>query len=75
MIGLFFPVLASALQMCQSDAAGETAVLLVGCVTAATRLTNGLKYREKRDHYRIYCEEMKRKLIVKVFYRHYNTNA
>lgn len=63
MIGLFFPVFASALQMCQSDAAGVAAVLLMGVVTAATGLTNGLKYREKWEHYRMYCEEMKREII------------
>ena len=62
-VGLFFPVLASALQMCHSAVSGIVAVLLMGCVTAATGLTNGLKYREKWEHYRKYCEEMKREII------------
>ena len=63
LVGLFFPVFASALQMCHSDVSGIAAVLLMGCVTAATGLTNGLKYREKWEHFRKYCEEMKREII------------
>lgn len=63
LVGLFFPVFASMLQTCHSETAGTLAVLLMGCVTAATGLTNGLKYREKWEHYRKYCEEMKREII------------
>lgn len=63
LVGLFFPVFASMLQMCSSEIGGIIAVLLLGCVTATTGLTNGLRYREKWEHYRKYCEEMKSEII------------
>lgn len=62
-VGLFFPVITSGFQMCYSKISGIVTVVLMGCVTAATGLTNGLKYREKWEHYRKYCEEMKREIV------------
>lgn len=59
LVGLFFPVLTSALQLCTGKNVGIITVFLMGCVTATTGMTNGLKYREKWEHYRKYCEEMK----------------
>lgn len=59
LVGLFFPVITSALQLCTYEEVRIITVSLMGCVTATTGMMNGLKYREKWEHYRKYCEEMK----------------
>ena len=56
---LGLPIITAALQFGEGIIFRIMVVILLGSVTAVTGMTNGMKLREKWEHYRKYCEEMK----------------
>lgn len=59
---LWVPLLAAAFQVSENSVLKSILVILMGSVTIATGMTNGMKLREKWEHYRKYCEETKREI-------------
>lgn len=58
-VGLFMPLLASALQFGEGVGARLVAVVLMGSVSVSTGFLSGMKIHEKWEHNRKYCERMK----------------
>lgn len=56
---LGLPIITAALQFGEGFVFRIMVVILLGSVTAITAMTSGMKLREKWEHYRKYCEEMK----------------
>lgn len=56
---LELPIITAALQFGEGFVFRIMVVILLGCVTVITGITSGMKLREKWEHYRKYCEEMK----------------
>ena len=56
------PVFTAALQLGQGRVIKIVIVFLMGSITAVAGMTNGMKLREKWEHYRKYCEATKREI-------------